>query len=174
MAIETALAKGSLDRDSRRDPEKIYHRMPTQGRLAGDGSIVRLGRSTCRTLGAPAIKTLNVAVPEFFKQWTTLIKAAALEDLKTYLTWHSSTTAAPLLPRFRERELRILRKALTGSQGVAAALEALRAMDDGDLGEALGKKYVEKTFGEKGKRTTLEMVQASKRRWRAISSSSIG
>ena len=27
MAIETALAKGALDRASRRDPEKIYHRM---------------------------------------------------------------------------------------------------------------------------------------------------
>ena len=30
MAIETALAKGSLDVTSRRDPEKIYHRMPVK------------------------------------------------------------------------------------------------------------------------------------------------
>ena len=27
MQIETALAKGSLDRVSRRDPEKVYHKM---------------------------------------------------------------------------------------------------------------------------------------------------
>ena len=31
MRIETALAKGSLDRVSRRDPEKIYHMMTTTG-----------------------------------------------------------------------------------------------------------------------------------------------
>ena len=30
MTIETALAKGSLDVTSRRDPEKVYHRMPVK------------------------------------------------------------------------------------------------------------------------------------------------
>ena len=31
---------------------------------------------------------------------------------------------------------------------------------DGQLGEALGKKYVEKTFGAAGKERTLKMVHA--------------
>ena len=37
MRLETALAKGSLDRVSRRDPEKVYHTM-TKQELEGLGS----------------------------------------------------------------------------------------------------------------------------------------
>ena len=42
MAIETALANGSLDRVTRRDPEKVYHKM-TVKELADAGARIRLG-----------------------------------------------------------------------------------------------------------------------------------
>ena len=42
LAIETELAKGSLDRVSRRDPEKMYHKM-TVAELTALAPAVRLG-----------------------------------------------------------------------------------------------------------------------------------
>ena len=38
MDIETALAKGSMDRVERREPEKIYHKMLSAG-LAGADAL---------------------------------------------------------------------------------------------------------------------------------------
>ena len=65
MAIETALAKGSLDVTSRRDPEKIYHRMPVKQLVDMNPAVAWDQYLTA--IGAP-VQTLNVAVPDFFKQ----------------------------------------------------------------------------------------------------------
>ena len=83
MQIETALAKGSLDVTSRRDPNKIYHRMPVKS-LAALAPSIDWARYL-PAIGAP-VDTLNVAVPEFFKAMEAQIKAVSLDDWKTYLT----------------------------------------------------------------------------------------
>ena len=44
-------------------------------------------------------------------------------------------------------------------EGAAAAVEALRGRRDSDLGEALGKAYVEQTFGPRPRPTRSQMVQ---------------
>ena len=63
MAIETALAQGSMDRVARRDPEKVYHKLTVDQLKAlapnFDWTAFFAG------LGAPQFASLNVAVPEF-------------------------------------------------------------------------------------------------------------
>src|SRR5437868_8777514 len=57
MDIETGLAKGALDRTSRRDPNKVYHKMTAQELAAlspGFGWEVYL-----QGIGAPSAKVLN-------------------------------------------------------------------------------------------------------------------
>src|SRR3984885_10173849 len=63
LAIETELAKGSLDRVSRRDPEKLYHKM-TVAELMALAPAFDWTRFL-QNLGSPAIASLNVAVPDF-------------------------------------------------------------------------------------------------------------
>ena len=158
MAVETALAKGSLDVTSRRDPEKIYHRMPVKELVSLTPSF-----SWERYLGAIGadVKTINVAVPDFFKQLEAQINGVSLEDWKTYLTWHVVHGAAPMLPTtFVNENFSFYGKALTGAKELRPRWKRCVQYTDTDLGEALGQKYVEQTFGEQGKERMLVMVRA--------------
>jgi endothelin-converting enzyme/putative endopeptidase len=158
MAVETALAKGSLDVTSRRDPEKIYHRMPVK-------RLVELAPSFAwerylKAIGAP-VAELNVAVPDFFKALEAQIKNVSVDDWKTYLTWHLVHSAAPVMPTaFVNENFEFYGKALTGAKELRPRWKRCVQYVDADLGEALGQKYVEMTFGQQGKEKMLAMVRA--------------
>ncbi len=159
MSIETALAKGSMDIVTRRDPEKLYQRMSTQ-----DLSALAPSFGFAKFLveaGLPPVKTLNVTVPEFFKTMEAQIKAVSLEDWKTYLTWHYVHASTAFLPEaFVNENFAFYGKHLTGAKELRARWKRCVAATDGDLGEALGQKYVDLTFGKEGKDRTLKMVHA--------------
>lgn len=158
MNIETALAKGSLDVTSRRDPEKIYHRLPVTelSKLAPSLAWPRY----LTGIGAN-VKTLNVAVLDFFKQLEAQIQSVSLDDWKTYLTWHVAHSAAPMLPAaFVNENFEFYGKTLTGSKELRPRWKRCVQYTDSDLGEALGQKYVELTFGQQGKDRMLAMVRA--------------
>jgi putative endopeptidase len=159
MDIETGLAKGALDRVSRRDPNKVYHKMTAKelAALSPDfGWDVYL-----EGIGAPATETLNVTEPDFFKQMDEVVKTASLDDWKTYLRWHVVHANAAVLPaRFVNENFNFFNKTLAGTQELSPRWKRCVNYTDGDLGEAVGQKYVELTFGAGGKERTLKMVQA--------------
>ena len=159
MNIETALATGSLDVVSRRDPAKIYHKTRREElALSLDPSFA--WPRFLASINAPPIESLNVAVPEFFKALDSLVSTASLDDWKAYLTWHLVHTEAPLLSRaFVDENFDFYGKFLTGAQELRPRWKRCVQFVDGDLGEALGQKYVERTFGVEGKERTLQMVQ---------------
>jgi putative endopeptidase len=158
MNIETALAKASLDLVSRRDPQKIYHRIERQELVASiDPSFS--WPAYLSAVNAPPIESLNVAVPEFFKSFDSLINTTSVDDWKTYLTWQLVHAQASLLPAaFVNENFNFYGKILTGAKELRPRWKRCVAFTDGDLGEALGQKYVERTFGAEGKARTLEMV----------------
>jgi len=159
MKLETALAKGSLDRVSRRDPEKIYHKMTRQELEALSPAFP--WSQYFRQSGSPEFQSVNVAWPDFFKTLQAELKNTSLDDWKTYLTWHSLHSAAPLLPAaFVNENFNFYGKALTGAAELRPRWKRCVDFTDSDLGEALGQKFVDKTFGAEGKARTLKMVDA--------------
>ncbi|HUB77642.1 MAG TPA: M13 family metallopeptidase [Bryobacteraceae bacterium] len=159
MKLETALAKGSLDLVSRRDPEKVYHKM-TKVEFVALSPDFRWN-DFFTTTRAPAFETINVAYPEFAKTVNTEIENTPLADWKTYLTWHLLHSATMFLPTpFVNETFNFYSKTLNGTEALRPRWKRCVDYTDGDLGEALGKKYVEKTFGAEGKERTLKMVAA--------------
>jgi endothelin-converting enzyme/putative endopeptidase len=157
MAMETALANGSLDRVSRRDPEKIYHKMTVQ-ELEALGPAFQWN-AYFRDAGAPQFQSINVASPEFVKALNAEIQSRALDDWKTYLRWHLLHSSATLLPAaFLNENFDFYGKTLTGAAEMRPRWKRCVDFTDRQLGEALGRKYVEKTFGAEGKERTLKMV----------------
>ncbi len=157
MALETALAKVSLDVTARRDPAAVYHKMKLADFEALDPAFDWNLYFT--TLNTPHMDSLNVAVPDFFKGEEQLLKSESLADWKTYLTYHLVDSQAQVLPtRFEDENFDFHGKYLTGEKEQKARWKRCVASTDGDLGEALGKAYVEQTFGKEGKQRTLEMV----------------
>ncbi len=76
MDIETALAKASLDLVSRRDPVKVYHRLSTREFTALAPSFA--WPKYLQGAGVPPVKSLNVAVPDFFRGLETLLQSTSL------------------------------------------------------------------------------------------------
>ncbi len=157
MALETALAKASMDVTSRRDPSQVYHKR-TLAQFEALSDSFSWGRYFA-ILQTPALTTLNVVAPDFFKGQQTLLKDQSMSDWKSYLTAHLLRSQSMLLPsKFDQETFAFYGKFLTGAQEQKARWKRCVAATDGDLGEALGKVYVERTFGAEGKQRTLAMV----------------
>ncbi|HLN00293.1 MAG TPA: M13 family metallopeptidase [Bryobacteraceae bacterium] len=158
MSIESALATGSLDVVSRRDPARIYHKTRREELVLSLAPSFAWPKYLA-SINAPAIESLNVAVPEFFKALDSLVNTARLDDWKTYLTWQLVHAHAPLLSSgFVHENFDFYGKYLTGAQELRPRWKRCVQFVDNDLGEALGQKYVERTFGAEGKERTLQMV----------------
>lgn len=159
LDIETALANGSLDRVSRRDPEKLYHKMSVKELVALTPAFA--WPRYFAGVNAPSMTHLNVMIPEFFKQMQASLAETGLEQWKTYLTWHLVHASAAWLPQaFVDADFEFFGKALTGAKELRPVWKRCVAYTDSNLGEALGQKFVDQTFGVEGKQRTLKMVQA--------------
>jgi endothelin-converting enzyme/putative endopeptidase len=159
MDIETALAKNALDPTTRRDPAKIYHKM-TNAELASLGPAFNWNLYLTE-VGAPAISGLNVAEPDFVKGLDGVLNNTSVDDLKTYLRWQTLHTAAPFLPAaFVQENFNFFSKELQGTKELRPRWKRCVTYTNNDLGEAVGQKYVEQTFGAEGKARMLTMVEA--------------
>jgi putative endopeptidase len=158
LRIETELAKDSMDRTERRDPKTRDHKM-TRDQAAALAPDFQLNRYFA-AMGAPSFSELNISNPEFFKQVNGVIESEPLDALKTYVSWHLLRAAAPWLSQpFVDTNFK-LRQALTGQKQIQDRWKRCVDLVDGDLGEALGQRYVEVTFGADGKQRMLKMVDA--------------
>ncbi len=159
MRLETALAKGSLDLVSRRDPEKQYHKMTTRELEALSPQFQ--WNQYLKDTNAPGFSNINVVWPDFFKAMNSELQNSPLDDWKTYLTWHLLHSEARLLPTpFVQENFNFYGKILTGSDEMRPRWKRCVEFTDAQLGEALGQKFVERTFGKEGKARTLKMVDA--------------
>jgi putative endopeptidase len=157
MEIETALAKGSMDRVERREPEKIYHKLSQQDWQALTPSFSFA--QYLNSLGTPAFTSINVAAPDFFKSLDAALKNTSLDDLKTYLRWHLVRSQVQSLPKaFVDENFNFYGKTLQGTKELQARWKRCVAATDGDLGEALGQVFVEKYYPPEARERTLKMV----------------
>ncbi len=159
MKIETALAKGSQDVVTRRDPKTQYHRITL-------AEFEKLGprfdwAKYFAAVHAPKVVTLNVVAPDFFRAMDGVLEISSMSDLQDYLAWHYVHTEAHLLSKaFSTENFNFYRKTLTGATEQQPRWKRCVAYADADLGEALGKLYVERTFPPDAKARTLKMVNA--------------
>jgi putative endopeptidase len=159
LQIETALAKNALDRVAARNPMNLYHKMPLDEarKLVPSFDLVAYMKGA----EAPAVETTNITEPEFFKGLNSVVASTPIDDLKTYLRWHVLHGQTPYIPKaFDEETFNFYNKALTGAKEQRPRWKRCTDATNADLGEAVGKAYVEKTFGAEGKERTLKMVQA--------------
>jgi putative endopeptidase len=158
LRIETELAKASMDRTERRDPKKRDHKMSRDEAVALSPNFY-LNRYFTE-VGAPNFTQLNVTNPDFFKQVNAVLDSESLDSLKTYVSWHALNVAASWLSQpFVEANFKY-QQALTGQKEIQARWKRCVNLTDRELGEALGQKYVDATFGPDGRQRMLKMVDA--------------
>lgn len=159
MALETALAKVSMDLTSRRDPKNIYHFAPMKDLTAMTPQIDWQRIFTIN--GAPAISDLNVTNPEFFKGLHSILASTDLNTIKAYLRWQLvNAVASTALPKdLDEEHFNFYGHILAGQPEQNARWKRCVQATDGALGEALGEVYVAKYFPPSSKAYTSQMVR---------------
>src|SRR5580700_8584544 len=159
LAVETGLAKASMDRTARRDPKTRDHKMTvTEIATAAPNSDPT---AYFASNGSPKFSTLNVGNPEFFTEVNSQLDAVSLADWKTYLRWKTINSQAQLLTNaFLQEDFLFNGKYMSGQQEMEPRWKRCVKATDQDLGMALGQLYVDKTFGPAGKERTLKMVKA--------------
>ena len=157
LNIETALAKASMDRVMRRNPDSTYHKMTVDqlALLSPDFSW----KQYLKDIGIPPVQMLNVGNPEFVKALNGLIGSASMADLKTYLTWHALSQNAEFLPKaFRDADFEFFEHTLRGVAEQPARWKECVEQTDRAMGEALGQKFVEVAFSPASKARALQLV----------------
>jgi predicted metalloendopeptidase len=159
LAIETGLAQASMDRTARRDPKSRDHKMSVAA-VAAAAPNFDLTEYFADN-GSPKFTALNVGNREFFKQVNEQLQTVPLDDWKVYLRWKTINTYAPGLTKaLVEEDFNFNSKYLSGQQEMEPRWKRCVKSTDFSLGMALGKLYVDRTFGADGKERTLKMVQA--------------
>jgi endothelin-converting enzyme/putative endopeptidase len=157
LDFETVIANASADRVSLRDPNKTYHIMPRQDlatlapRMDWDVYF--------KEIGAPAFDTLNVSQPDFVKQIGASLPSQPIEAWQAYFEFHLLHSRAARLPEALENEdFDFWQRTLTGvPQPRPRQIRCVQAVDRG-LGDLLGQKYVELTFGADAKAQITKLV----------------
>jgi len=159
MEIETGLAKGAFDQTSRRDPQKIYHKLSNRELAALSPAFN--WNTYFEGVGAPRFESLNVVEPEFVKNMQAVIGAHSLDDWKTYLRWHTVHDNSRVLPAaFVNETFEYFSKTLQGTKELRPRWKRCVSYTNEALGELVGQIYVQQTFGAEGKERTLAMVGA--------------
>jgi len=159
LTVETGLAQASMDRTVRRDPKTRDHKM-TVAEIAGAAPNFNLTVYFADN-GSPKFTSLNVSNPDFFKQVNEQLGTIPLEDWKVYLRWKTIDEYASLLTKaFVEEDFLFNGKYMSGKKEMEPRWKRCVKATDENLGMALGKLYVDRTFGAEGKERTLMMVQA--------------
>jgi putative endopeptidase len=159
LAIETALAKGSLPRVDLRDPEKRYHLLPVSDlkTLAPDFDWTAYLAAT----PTPPIQELNIATPDFFKAMNAVIQSQSLDSLKSYLRLHALNSAAPWLSSsFVDLNFGFFQHTLQGQAVQTARWKRCTTVTDRALGEAVGQDWVRENFPPEAKASMEKLVAA--------------
>ena len=159
LAIETALAQGSMPRVDRRTPANVYHIKTIAELQTLTPSFDWKVYLAAKRQGGLA--TVNVATPEFFKAFDHQIETADIDALKSYLRWHTVHRYAPnLSDLFVEENFNFYAETLAGQKEQAPRWKRCTAATDRALGEAVGQDWVAKNFPPAAKDNMEKLVTA--------------
>ena len=157
VAFETALAEASYTPAQLRDLDL------TLNRFAVDGLDAAMpGFALPRYLDAVGARTavsVNLNNPGFFAAAADLVEATPVETLRSYARWNLiRATASALSSTFADEAFRFYGKILGGQQQQRERWKRVLAMAGADIGEVVGRLYVEAAFPPEAKRRAEEMV----------------
>ena len=156
MNIETKLAENSMTMLERRDPNATYNIM----------SIEDLNKASnydfagyFKTLNINQTDRINVRQPKFFAGLSTLFNDISLEEWKTYLVWNVlNDNAGKLSSDFVDANFHFYSSVLSGVDKMRPRWKRMISSTNGNLGDPVGKIYVERFFPAESKKRMEELV----------------
>ncbi|HET8940511.1 MAG TPA: M13 family metallopeptidase [Rudaea sp.] len=157
LALETRLAKASLDRVALRDPSNSYHIYLLK---QADAKTPHFSWSEFfRATGRDDVDRFSLAQPEFFFAVDAALADVPLTHWQAYLRWHLiDADAAYLGKRFVKADFDFHGRTLRGvRQNLPRWKRAIRSANHA-VGELLGQVYVAQVFPPEAKQRALSLV----------------
>ena len=157
LAFETALAKASLTRVEERDPAATDHFMTVAQlhtltpHFAWDAYEKDIGLAT-------SLSKANVGMPKFMSAVDSLMVHAPLPMWRAYLRYHALSNASPWLSTPFVNENFAFSSRFTGAKQLLPRWKRCLEESDGDMGEALGQAYVDKTFPPEARARARQVI----------------
>ncbi|MEP6547073.1 MAG: M13 family metallopeptidase [Gammaproteobacteria bacterium] len=159
LELETALAQAQWTRVENRDPIKTYNK-------TANSDMPRLmpaydwRRYANGTEIAGKVDSVIVNQPSYFTSLDKLFTATPLPVWKAYFKWHVLTAAAPYLSKsFVDQRFAFVGTVLSGIPENRPRWKRGMALLDNSMGEALGKRYVDKYFPPQNKARMQALVR---------------
>ena len=154
--FEKRLAEVSLDNVALRDPRQQDHKTSFADLSKLTPDLNWVAYFDAAKLPHEAV---NVTQPKFMQEVDKELKTASVVQWKTYLEWHVLNAAADTLSKPFVEENFAFTKTLTGATEMKPRWKRCAEATDNQLGEALGRKYVEKYFPPEAKARMQDMVK---------------
>jgi predicted metalloendopeptidase len=158
VALETEIAKAQWSAVQNRDPIKTYNKMGIAQLKAlapgfdWDGWMKEQGI-------AGKVREVNVAQPTYLQALDKIIAATPVETWKSYFTFRLVSTYAPYLSKpFVDESFAFRGTVLSGAKVNRPVEKLAIAQINRDLGEVVGKVYVQNYFPAERKAQVQEMV----------------
>ncbi|HTB32441.1 MAG TPA: M13 family metallopeptidase [Bacteroidia bacterium] len=158
MAIETALATGSMSPIEERDVHALYNKMTYTNFISTAPSV---DWKTCfDSVGLHNLDTVIVNMPHFFVNLESVLKSTPVDDWKVYLKYHLvSHFASHLGDTLNRISFNFWNRTFGGAEKMEPMWKRAVGSTSGGMGELLGQLYVKKYFSPEAKQKVYDMVQ---------------
>ncbi len=157
LALETRLAKASLDRVALREPANSYHIFTLADADAKTPNFAWSG--FFHNVGRDDVHSFSLAQPDFFVAVDQVLASEPLVHWQAYLRWRLIDAQAPYLGKaFVDADFDFRGRTLRGAKEIKPRWKRAIASADVALGELLGQAYVAQVFPPEAKQHALELV----------------
>jgi putative endopeptidase len=157
LAFETSMSRPRFDRVEARDDRKSYNPM----------TIVEIQKIVpainwdkfMKTVGFNSVTNIIVSEPKYMQALQTILASNNIEDWKNYMRWSIlNGSSNSLSTDIETANWDFYSKTLGGAIKQRARDERALQSVNGNIGEALGKLYVEKKFPAEAKKKANDMI----------------
>ncbi|AMS28092.1 hypothetical protein AEM51_06315 [Bacteroidetes bacterium UKL13-3] len=159
LEFETALAKASMTRVERRDPDKTYNKKTTQELETSYPNINWKGYFEQTGLAKKNVSTFIVGQPLFFEELNKRMGTTSIFTLRNYLKWKAvSSSSSYMSSRFADESFRFYSTILTGTKEQKPRWKRTVNQANNLIGELVAQEYVKVAFSEESKKRLNKMV----------------
>jgi len=157
LVLETALASHQLRAEERRDPGNTLNRHDLDALHALAPGLDL--RRYLAAVGAGAPDSVNVQAPRYLAALHGVITATDLATIRAYLRFHAvRAVAGALTAAISDENFAFYGRRIGGQQEQKDRYKRVVAALGQDLGEALGRRFVDETFPPRAKDRAQHMV----------------
>jgi putative endopeptidase len=158
IEFETGLAKASRKLEDLRDPYKNYNKYAIS-------QLNKMSPSTdwpnmLKIIGVKNVDSVIVGQPEFFSALDKLIAKTDMQTLKDYMSFHLVREYSSYLSKpFFDASFNFYGKTIRGAKEPRPRWKRALDVEQGVIGESLGKLFVKEYFSDKAKARYENMVE---------------